>query len=72
MLKQPSLAGLTEALCTKYSIEETKISHIYKKSKKGILVNIDDIIIRHYSNEDTFTIELEELNGKTKITLTEI
>jgi len=59
-------------LCTKYSIDESKISHIYKKSKKGILVNMDDIIIRHYSNEDTFTIELEQIEGKTKITLTEI
>jgi len=59
-------------LCAKYSIDESAISHIYKKSRKGILVNMDDIIIKHYSNEDTFTIEFEKSAQKTKITLTEI
>jgi hypothetical protein len=33
---------------------------------------MDDIIIKHYSNEDTFTIEFEKAAQKTKITLTEI
>ena len=56
----------------KYKIRGDAISRIYKKSKKGVLVNMDDIIIRHYSNEDTFIITFEEKGGKTKIVLTEV
>lgn len=37
-----------------------------------ILVNMDDNIIKHYSNEDTFQITVEELGGVYKLTLTEI
>ncbi|CBY37099.1 unnamed protein product [Oikopleura dioica] len=72
MLSQSNLAGLTEAIVQKYKIRGDTISRIYKKSKKGVLVNMDDIIIRHYSNEDTFIITFEEKGGKTKIVLTEV
>jgi len=72
MLSQSNLAGLTEAIVQKYKICGDAISRIYKKSKKGVLVNMDDIIIRHYSNEDTFIITFEEKGGKTKIVLTEV
>lgn len=37
-----------------------------------ILVHMDDNIIRHYSNEDTFQISIEESGGMYKLTLTEI
>lgn len=37
-----------------------------------ILVHMDDNIIKHYSNEDTFQITMEELGGMFKLTLTEI
>ncbi|KAL0170269.1 hypothetical protein M9458_034865, partial [Cirrhinus mrigala] len=37
-----------------------------------ILVNMDDNIIKHYSNEDTFQIQMEEMGGMFKLTLTEI
>lgn len=33
---------------------------------------MDDNIIKHYSNEDTFQISTEELGGLYKLTLTEI
>ena len=38
----------------------------------SILVNMDDNIIKHYSNEDTFQISMEEMGGIYKLTLTEI
>lgn len=37
-----------------------------------ILVHMDDNIIKHYSNEDTFQISMEEIGGMYKLTLTEI
>ncbi|XP_040849854.1 grainyhead-like protein 1 homolog [Ochotona curzoniae] len=72
MLKTPSLKGLMEAISDKYDIPYDKIGKIFKKCKKGILVNMDDNIVKHYSNEDTFQLQMEETSGSYKLTLTEI
>ncbi|XP_072266925.1 grainyhead-like protein 2 homolog [Pyxicephalus adspersus] len=73
MLKYPTVKGLLEAISEKYGIPVEKIVKIYKKSKKGILVNMDDNIIEHYSNEDTFILHVESMVEQGfKVTLTEI
>ncbi|KAG8013350.1 Grainyhead-like protein 1-like protein, partial [Nibea albiflora] len=72
MLKNPTLKGLVEAISEKYELPLDKVGKVYKKCKKGILVHMDDNIIKHYSNEDTFQITMEELGGMYKLTLTEI
>ncbi|XP_035276609.1 grainyhead-like protein 1 homolog isoform X2 [Anguilla anguilla] len=72
MLNTPTLAGLIEAVSDKYKVPPEKFGKVYKRSKKGILVNMDDNIIQHYSNEDTFQIHMEEQDGVYKLTLTEI
>ncbi|KAI3358623.1 hypothetical protein L3Q82_015037 [Scortum barcoo] len=72
MLKSPTLRGLTDAISEKYDVPTERIAKVYKKSKKGILVNMDDNIIEHYSNEDTFILNIESYADAYKITLTEI
>ncbi|XP_075454461.1 grainyhead-like protein 1 homolog isoform X1 [Ascaphus truei] len=72
MLKSPSIKGLMEAVSEKYDVPFEKIGKIFKKCKKGILVNMDDNIIKHYSNEDTFQLQIEESGGAYKLTLSEI
>ncbi|XP_056282379.1 grainyhead-like protein 1 homolog [Pseudoliparis swirei] len=72
MLKNPTLKGLVEAISEKYELPLEKVEKVYKKCKKGILVHMDDNIIKHYSNEDTFQITMEEMGGMYKLTLTEI
>ncbi|XP_030638028.1 grainyhead-like transcription factor 2a isoform X2 [Chanos chanos] len=72
MLKSPTLKSLTEAVSAKYSVPMEKMPKIYKKSKKGILVNMDDNIIEHYSNEDTFILGIESQGDFFRVTLTEI
>ncbi|XP_061460543.1 grainyhead-like protein 2 homolog [Rhineura floridana] len=72
MLKSPTVKGLMEAISEKYGLPAEKIAKLYKKSKKGILVNMDDNIIEHYSNEDTFILNMESLVEGFKVTLTEI
>uniref|UniRef100_A0A3Q2YJP9 Grainyhead-like transcription factor 2b n=1 Tax=Hippocampus comes TaxID=109280 RepID=A0A3Q2YJP9_HIPCM len=72
MLKSPTLRGLVEAISEKYGVTTEKIAKVYKKSKKGILVNMDDNIIEHYSNEDTFILHIESYADTYKVTLTEI
>ncbi|XP_077446685.1 grainyhead-like transcription factor 2b isoform X2 [Stigmatopora argus] len=72
MLKSPTLRGLTDAISEKYGVNAEKIVKVYKKSKKGILVNMDDNVVEHYSNEDTFVLHVENLADTYKVTLTEI
>ncbi|XP_060099407.1 grainyhead-like protein 2 homolog isoform X2 [Heteronotia binoei] len=72
MLKSPTVKGLMEAISEKYGLPAEKITKLYKKSKKGILVNMDDNIIEHYSNEDTFILNIESVTEGFKVTLTEI
>ncbi|XP_061122741.1 grainyhead-like transcription factor 2b isoform X2 [Syngnathus typhle] len=72
MLKSPTLRGLVDAISEKYNLTTEKITKVYKKSKKGILVNMDDNIIEHYSNEDTFILHMETFADTYKVTLTEI
>ncbi|XP_068590462.1 grainyhead-like protein 2 homolog [Cebidichthys violaceus] len=72
MLKSPTLRGLMDAISEKYGVAPERIANVYKKSKKGILVNMDDNIIEHYSNEDTFVLNIESYADAYKITLMEI
>uniref|UniRef100_A0A665U9Y3 Grainyhead-like protein 2 homolog n=1 Tax=Echeneis naucrates TaxID=173247 RepID=A0A665U9Y3_ECHNA len=72
MLKSPTLRGLMDAITEKYGVPTERIAKVYKKSKKGILVNMDDNIIEHYSNEDTFILSIETHADAYKVTLTEI
>lgn len=72
MLRTPTLKGLMDAISEKYGVPIDRMAKIYKKSKKGILVNMDDNIIEHYSNEDTFILSIENYGDGYKITLTEI
>ncbi|XP_051724213.1 grainyhead-like protein 1 homolog isoform X1 [Ctenopharyngodon idella] len=72
MLKTPTVKGLVEAISEKYEVPLEKMGKVFKKCKKGIMVNMDDNIVKHYSNEDTFQIQMEEMGGMIKLTLTEI
>nr|XP_020453147.1 grainyhead-like protein 2 homolog [Monopterus albus] len=72
MLKSPTLRGLMDAISEKYGVPSERIAKVYKKSRKGILVNMDNNIIEHYSNEDTFILNIESYADTYKITLTEI
>lgn len=72
MLKSPTLRGLMDAISEKYGVPTERIAKVYKKSKKGILVNMDDNIVEHYSNEDTFILNIDGCGDGYKITLQEI
>ncbi|XP_061598392.1 grainyhead-like transcription factor 2b [Cololabis saira] len=72
MLKSPTLRGLMDAISEKYGVPPERIAKVYKKSKKGILVNMDDNIVEHYSNEDTFILNIESYADAYKVMLTEI
>lgn len=72
MLRTPTLKALMEAISEKYAVPVNKMAKIYKKSKKGVLVNMDDNIIQHYSNEDTFILAIETSADSLRVTLSEI
>uniref|UniRef100_H3D708 Grainyhead like transcription factor 2 n=1 Tax=Tetraodon nigroviridis TaxID=99883 RepID=H3D708_TETNG len=71
MLHSPTLKALTEAISEKYSVPVSK-TKVYQKSKKGVLVNMDDNIIQQYSNEDTFILAIESVADSLRVTLSEI
>uniref|UniRef100_A0A0N4VNW5 CP2 domain-containing protein n=1 Tax=Enterobius vermicularis TaxID=51028 RepID=A0A0N4VNW5_ENTVE len=59
-LVPPSLSGLLEALNKTYGVEREKVTGLYKQCLKGVTVKLDDDMIKHYCNEDTFIIEIEQ------------
>ncbi|XP_033957739.2 grainyhead-like protein 2 homolog [Pseudochaenichthys georgianus] len=72
MLRSPTLNALTEAISEKYVLPIDKKARVYQKSKKGVLVNMDDNMIQHYSNEDTFILAVERSAESFRVTLSEI
>ncbi|XP_076593350.1 grainyhead-like protein 2 homolog isoform X2 [Chaetodon auriga] len=72
MLHTPTLKALMEAISEKYAVPVDKMAKVYQKSKKGVLVNMDDNIIQHYSNEDTFILAIESSADSLRVTLSEI
>ncbi|XP_018521208.1 grainyhead-like protein 2 homolog isoform X2 [Lates calcarifer] len=72
MLHTPTLKALMEAVSEKYALPVDKMAKVYQKSKKGVLVNMDDNIIQNYSNEDTFILAIESSAESLHLTLSEI
>ncbi|XP_068592420.1 grainyhead-like protein 2 homolog isoform X3 [Cebidichthys violaceus] len=72
MLRTPTLKALREAISEKYAVPIAKMAKVYQKSKKGVLVNMDDNIIQHYSNEDTFILAIDGSAESLRVTLSEI
>ncbi|CAI4225892.1 unnamed protein product [Auanema sp. JU1783] len=54
-----NLSGLAQAIANKFSVDADKIHGLYKRCAKGITVKMDDEMLRHYCNEDTFILEIE-------------
>uniref|UniRef100_A0AC34RND2 Grh/CP2 DB domain-containing protein n=1 Tax=Panagrolaimus sp. JU765 TaxID=591449 RepID=A0AC34RND2_9BILA len=74
-LVPPSLSGLAHAIADKFNVDPEKIKGFYKQCAKGVTVKIDDDMIKHYSNQDTFIIEIEQAGDDPScctITLVEI
>uniref|UniRef100_A0A3Q2VZH7 Grainyhead like transcription factor 2 n=1 Tax=Haplochromis burtoni TaxID=8153 RepID=A0A3Q2VZH7_HAPBU len=63
---------LSSQISEKYAVPVEKIAKVYQKSKKGLLVNMDDNIIQQYSNEDTFILAIESSADSWRVTLSEI
>ncbi|KAF7226256.1 grainyhead-like protein 2 homolog isoform X1 [Nothobranchius furzeri] len=72
MLRSPTLKALMEAISDKYAVPVNKMAKVHQKSKKGVLVNMDDNIVQHYSNEDTFILSLESSADSWCVTLSEL
>ncbi|XP_059196261.1 grainyhead-like protein 2 homolog isoform X2 [Centropristis striata] len=72
MLHAPTLEALMQAISEKYTVPVERMSKVYQKSKKGVLVNMDDNIIQHYSNEDTFILAIENSAESLCVILSEI
>ena len=59
-LVPPSLSGLAHAVAEKFNVDPDKIKGFYKQCIKGVTVKIDDDMVKHYCNQDTFIIDMEQ------------
>ncbi|KAK3701725.1 hypothetical protein QZH41_018886 [Actinostola sp. cb2023] len=71
MLKQLTIKELVNQVSDKYNVPPDMIKSVYKKTKKGILVNMDDRMIELFVDEDDFIINLDFDNqlGHFELTL---
>ncbi|TKR93816.1 hypothetical protein L596_008201 [Steinernema carpocapsae] len=58
----PNVGGLLNAVSSKFGIEMEKVGGLYKRCRKGVTVKMDDEMIKHYCNEDTFQIDIEPMS----------
>ncbi|KAL1234601.1 Grainyhead-like protein [Trichinella pseudospiralis] len=66
----PTVDGLLKAIQEKYSVDVSRITGIYKQCKKGITVQMDNDMIRHYCNEDSFLIQITPVDDGTSYSIT--
>ncbi|XP_031561681.1 grainyhead-like protein 2 homolog isoform X2 [Actinia tenebrosa] len=71
MLKQLTVKELVNQIADKYNMPPDMIKSVYKKTKKGILVNMEDRMIEMFVDEDDFIINLDFDNqlGHFELTL---
>ncbi|XP_074539692.1 grainyhead-like protein 2 homolog [Halichoeres trimaculatus] len=72
LLHTPTLRALMGAISEKYALPANTINKVYQKSKKGVLVNVDDNMVQHYSNEDAFILTIQSSADSSHITLSQI
>ena len=59
----PTVPGLIRAIESKYKINASNIRFLYRKNKAGIVAKIDDDMLRFYSNEDVFMMQVMVTEG---------
>ncbi|XP_014673653.1 PREDICTED: protein grainyhead-like [Priapulus caudatus] len=57
----PNLMGLLQGIEERFRTPKEKIRDIFKRCKKDITVKMDDVMLRHYHNEDCFTVDITHL-----------
>jgi len=57
-LVPPSVPGLIAALESKYKISASNIRYLYRKTRLGVNAKIDDDMLRFYTNEDVFLMQV--------------
>ena len=66
----PTLEGLANALEAKYNIQANLVEHIYRRSVKGVLVMMDNDLIRHFGNKGQFKLDVSTTDeSKYRVTL---
>eukprot|EP00794_Sanderia_malayensis_P007236 gene7236-8044_t len=58
MLENLTILDLKEAVAHKYGMPSEMIKNLYKKTRKGILVNMDDMMVEQFVDEDDFLIQV--------------
>ncbi|XP_040581691.2 protein grainyhead [Lepeophtheirus salmonis] len=66
----PSVFGLIQAISAKYQIDFNNIRHLYRRDLRGIVVKVDDDMLKYYCDEDAFLMKVlafEEKNTQSTV-----
>lgn len=71
-LVPPTINGLARAICEKFNLEEPKMyeAYFFKQCANGDTVKIDDDMLKYYSNQDTFIIDIKSTTDRQYYTVT--
>ncbi len=50
----PTVQGVMRAISAKYLIDTVDIRFVFRKTRRGIIVKLDDDMVKYYSNGDVF------------------
>ncbi len=54
----PSVVGIVRAISAKYQIDCTDIRYLFRRNSRGIVVRVDDDMVRYYCNGDVFLMQV--------------
>jgi hypothetical protein len=57
-LETPTLAGLTRQLGARLGIAAEQIQQVYKRTRKGLLVAVDDAVVARTRDEDDYVVDV--------------
>ena len=70
IVSPPTLEGLGTALENKYNIQANLIEIIYKQSRRGVMVRMDNDLVRHYADKGEWKLDVKTTDdSKYRITL---
>ena len=55
----PCLNELTAQICARYGIAVGDVRRVLKKTKKGLLVKVDDAVVARTMDESDYVVEIE-------------
>jgi len=61
-ISTPTLECLKDEVAAKYAIPKNMVAKLYKRSKKGLLIHMDNRMVEQFQDEDDFNVDISFIN----------